>query len=183
MDSENQYISQKELAKVYKKELKSLGNISDIKEKGDIRKSVFLSHSHLDKTIVSKITALLKKLNTDIYVDWLDQTMPEITSEVTAQNIKDKIEKCHKFLFLATYHGIRSKWCMWELGIADTLKGNSNLAILPIESNSGNWRGSEYVKLYSEMKFKTDLDNVVEDDVFIKQGTKEISLKNWLDNK
>lgn len=181
MDSNKKYISQKDLSKIYRKELKpSLGVISDLKT-GDPVMSVFLSHSHLDKTIVAKIGTLLKRLNTEIYVDWLDNSMPQETNGITAQMIKDKINSCHKFLFLATYHGIRSKWCMWELGVADILKGKTHLAILPIESNAGNWKGNEYINLYPEMKFISDLDNATENDVLIlSKENGEIDLRNWL---
>jgi hypothetical protein len=176
----DKYISQRDLSKIYKKEAKSLSGF--LKETGDIRKSVFLSHSHLDKTIVAKVSTLLKSLNADIYIDWLDNSMPEETNATTAQIISEKIGKCNKFLFLATSRGLRSKWCTWELGIADAMKGRSNLAILPIESNYGNWNGREYLNLYSEMKFdETNLDAVGETQVYIQtKENKSIGLRDWL---
>ena len=71
-------------------------------------------------------------------------------------------------LLLATYHGLRSKWCNWELGIADSIKKSSNLAILPIESKSGNWKGNEYLQLYPEMKFGvSDLELLTVDEINI----------------
>lgn len=183
MGKDQKYISQKNLSFFLRKSGKSLAgdDIKKIKGSGDRNKSVFLSHSHLDKTIVNKISILLKQLETDIYVDWLDESMPVSTNDVTARNIKEKINSCSKFLFLATYHGIRSKWCLWELGLADQIKGTSNLAILPIESNAGNWKGNEYLQIYPEMKFQsTNLESISADEVVIQMPKSEISLRNWL---
>lgn len=185
------FISQTDLEGFYKKETKSLGKkgVQDIIEqkrsesKGrKATKTIFLSHSHLDKTIVSKIGLLFSKLQTEIYVDWLDKTMPETTNKLTANTIKSKIQECHHFLFLATYHGLRSKWCNWELGIADSIKSEGKLAILPIETKSGNWKGNEYLQLYPEMKFEIeDLELLKVDNVKIIQLDGEIiPLDKWL---
>lgn len=185
------FISQTDLETFFKKEATTLGK-SGVKEKIDktrseskgdnTRKTIFLSHSHLDKTIVNKIGLLFSKLNTELYVDWLDKTLPEETNKVTADKIKAKIQECNHFLFLATYHGLRSKWCNWELGVADSLKKSKNLAILPIESKSGNWKGNEYLQLYPEMKFDTtDLELITVDEIKIHElDGKIISLRKWL---
>ena len=184
-------ISQNDLEKFYNKELKSSSK-KTIFEKLEKRRSesrankeistIFLSHSHLDKTIVSKIGLLFEKINAELYVDWLDKTLPESTNKSTAVTIKTKIKECHNFLFLATYHGLRSKWCNWELGIADTNQPNGNLAILPIGSKSGNWSGNEYLQLYPEMEFASDdLDTLSIDEIRIKQLSGQyLTLKEWL---
>lgn len=186
-------ISQNKLEAFYQKELKALGKegietkvrkkrsafISDHKNS----KTIFLSHSHLDKTIVNKIGLLFGNLNAGLYIDWLDKTLPETTNRITASVIKNKIQDCHHFLFLATYHGLRSKWCNWELGIADSLKAENKLAILPIQSKSGNWSGSEYLQLYPEMKFENDdLDSLTINQISIQPlDGKVISLRQWLE--
>jgi hypothetical protein len=185
------FISQTDLETFFKKEANTLGK-SGVKEKIDktrseskgnnARKTIFLSHSHLDKTIVNKIGLLFSMLNTELYVDWLDKTLPEETNKITADTIKVKIQECNHFLFLATYHGLRSKWCNWELGVADSLKKSKNLAILPIESKSGNWKGNEYLQLYPEMKFETtDFELLTVNEIKIHElDGKIISLKKWL---
>lgn len=186
------YISQNNLEAFYKKELKTLGK-EGIQEKIEKKRSefvsgkkasqtIFLSHSHLDKTIVNKIGLLFDNLNAELYVDWLDKTLPEKTNKETASAIKTKIQDCHHFLFLATYHGLRSKWCNWELGIADSLKSENKLAILPIQSKAGNWAGNEYLQLYPEMKFENDdLDSLTIKQISIQplEG-KAITLEKWL---
>ncbi len=187
------YLSQNDLEKFYRKEVRTLGK-DGIQEKISKRRTIyserqfsgniFLSHSHLDKTIVNKISLLFDKINTELYIDWLDKSLPEETNIETATTIKDKINNSNKFLFLATYHGLRSRWCNWELGVADAMKKNSNLAILPIQSKSGNWKGNEYLQLYPEMILEIeDLDDLNEQNVFIQSTSGDVvSLIDWLSN-
>ena len=110
--------------------------------------------------------------------------MPVVTDKNTAALIKDKIQHCHKFLFLATSRALQSKWCDWELGIAYSIKKENEMAILPIESKSGKWKGSEYLNLFPEMEFETaDLDNVEVRDIKIRYTqAKYILLEKWLIN-
>lgn len=189
MDKEKM-ISQSELDKIFYKELKSRKKegIQEMLEKkrggslaGEVR-TIFLSHNHEDKTIVSKIGLLFDKLNAQLYIDWMDKALPKTTDQVTASSIKAKIHTSHRFLFLATARGLQSKWCNWELGVADTLKKEDELAILPIKSKSGNWIGSEYLMLYPEMRFNTeDWDLLTIDDISIHKPNGDfVSLENWL---
>lgn len=145
----NKYISQPGLEKLYKKELKNSGHdgikrITDSKrtiERQNNVVNIFLCHSHLDKTIVDKTLVLLNQLQVEIYVDWMDDSLPINTNHETGLLIKTKIENCDKFIFLATFRALKSKWCNWELGLAFSLKKEIEMAILPIESKSGNWPG------------------------------------------
>lgn len=188
------FVSQNDLQAFYSKELKTLGK-QGVREKieksrsetaigGEKKKTIFLSHSHLDKTIVTKISLLFEKLNAGLYVDWLDGSLPPTTNIETATAIKTKIQECNHFLFLATVRGLQSKWCNWEIGIADSIKGNRKLAVLPIESKGGNWKGNEYLQLYPEMKFGTsDLDSLTVNQITIQQAKGDfVTLENWLLN-
>ena len=72
------HISQLDLQEFYRNEIRNKGKYEvesivndtklDPKDKRK-RKSIFLSHSHLDKTIVSKVTLLFNSIDFDIYVD------------------------------------------------------------------------------------------------------------------
>lgn len=185
------YISQDKLNLFYTKELKSLGKKGIIERvetsrndtKSDkSKRTIFFSHSHIDRTIVPKIGLLFDKLHTELYIDWMDKSLPSITDKQTATTIKAKIKNSHKFLFLATYHGLRSKWCNWEIGIADSVKGDDNLAILPIQTKSGSWKGNEYLQLYPEMKIETEnLDLLTVDMISIHLLNGDThTLKEWL---
>src|ERR1700754_3431644 len=84
--------------------------------------SIFLSHCHDDKNIVEQVVTFLRTLNATIYIDWMDQTLPEKTNGNTATAIKSKILLSNKFIFLATNASMASKWCNWEIGIGDAYK-------------------------------------------------------------
>lgn len=77
------------------------------------------------------------------------------TCAKTAERIKDKIEKCDKFILVGTEGAINSKWCNWELGIGDVRKhDNANLAILPIKKNYSDYSGNEYIELYPTIQYE-----------------------------
>jgi len=112
------------------------------------QKTIFLSHSHHDESIVERAVFLLRSLNVSVYVDWMDDAMPPITNGMTAKKIKDKIITSTKVILLATNNGINSKWCNWELGFADAHKYIQHVAILPVTENDGAWKGNEYLQIY-----------------------------------
>ena len=86
------------------------------------RASVFLSHKHDEISQLKRVAYILENLHTNIYVDWLDNSMPKTTSGVTATIIKQQIKKYDKFILIATNGAIDSKWCNWELGYGDAQK-------------------------------------------------------------
>ena len=110
---------------------------------------IFLSHSHKDKDIIEDALAFLLMWGQYVYVDWLDDSMPSITSVETANKIQTKIKTLDKFVVLLTENSKESKWVPWELGYADGVKKLDNIAILPIlRSQYGNFNGVEYMNLY-----------------------------------
>jgi len=110
--------------------------------------TVFLSHKHDEVDIVKRIKYLLEKLDSKVYIDWLDPSMPEVTSGATAIKLREKIEKCDKFILIATDAASESFWCNWELGIGDTLKyEKKKIAIFPVEPDNGDWKGKEYLNI------------------------------------
>lgn len=140
--------------------------------------SIFLSHSHHDKAIVEQAKVFFENLGVRIYVDWADETMPERTNGVTATKIKNQIISTNdKFVLIATNNAIASKWCNWEVGIADPFKSSKKkMAILPLADNSGTWSGTEYLQIYpriEESEYTKDYYKVIYPD-----GSNE-SLYNW----
>jgi hypothetical protein len=116
--------------------------------------SIFLSHSHHDKDVVEQAKIFFENLGIKIYVDWADETMPERTTGVTATKIKNQIIALNdKFVLLATNNAVDSKWCNWEVGIADPFKfPPKKFAILPLADNSGTWKGNEYLQIYPRIE-------------------------------
>lgn len=112
--------------------------------------SIFLSHSHKDKEFVQVAKVFFENLGMSIYVDWADETMPEHTNGITATKIKNQIISLNdKFILLATNEALASRWCNWEIGIADPFKlPKDKIALLPLIESQSSWNGNEYLQIY-----------------------------------
>ena len=132
--------------------------LSNVKRKAESRNkspygtkviSVFLSHKH-DEIVEMNAAFKILDRNTrvEFYVDWQDESMPENPSYETADKLRKAIEKCDKFLLLATDGAIKSRWCNWELGIGDVEKFEKDILIYPIADSAGQFVGSEYLERY-----------------------------------
>lgn len=116
---------------------------------------VFLSHKHSDLDELKDIIGFLEsKYNVDVYIDSMDKAMPTTTSGATAARIKSVIQKCDKFILLATDDAVESKWCNWELGFGDAQKFRESIAILPIKEKGQydfQYKGKEYMSIYPQI--------------------------------
>lgn len=149
------------------KNLYTVLNEAKVELKTSSKIGIFLSHSHKDKSLIKEAIAFFKAINVSVYVDWMDEGMPEKTSGVTALKIKSKIIMNDKFILLATNDAVISKWCNWELGIGDTFKfSKDNLAILPLSENSGSWYGNEYLQIYPVIESVSKGNNEIYDNIF-----------------
>ena len=115
--------------------------------------TIFLSHKHDEKKELDSVISFLKKINVNVYVDWLDEGMPKTTSGKTATRIKLKIKENDKFIFLATEGAINSKWCNWELGFGDSHKFDRNIALFPVRDDGYNFSGNEYLQIYPRIEY------------------------------
>ena len=52
------------------------------------KKTIFLCHSHKDVELVKGLVQLLTEAGWDVYVDWLDETLPDKPSAETAESLK-----------------------------------------------------------------------------------------------
>ena len=115
-------------------------------------KSVFLCHSHQDRTYVRGFVQMLEESGWDAYVDWMDDTMPARPNETTATNIKRRIRQSDYFMFLATPNSVTSRWCPWEIGIADGVKPSDTIMVVQTKTG-GTIYGNEYLQLYRHVDF------------------------------
>lgn len=154
--------------------------------------TVFISHKHSDLKSVGDendlkglLDYLEKNYNVIPYIDSMDKRMPKETCAKTAERIKDVIDACDKFILLATNKALASKWCNWEVGIADKKKFfGQDMAILPmLDDNKSVYDGNEYLELYPYIE-SFDIDNSRYLNVSIKDGNrrKYITLRDWLNN-
>jgi hypothetical protein len=125
--------------------------------------TVFLSHKHDDLEDARGIIGILENLGAKVYVDSMDNKMPDQTSGETAVRIKDVIKFCKKFILLATDKAIESYWCNWELGIGDSYKYINHIAILPMKeigTYDHNFRGNEYLQIYPRIEYNNEFTNL-----------------------
>lgn len=133
------------------KEYEQYGEVSQEISMGD-RKTidVFVSHSSADNEFIKKVLLFLKhaKGGVEGYVDWQDSKMQHPTNADTAKRLKDRIRRARKMIYVVTNESLKSVWCSWELGFADSEKGTENVAILAIKPNNGRWKHNEYLQQY-----------------------------------
>ena len=130
------------------------------------RPMVFLSHKHDEQEILQGVVAFLKEEGVDVYVDWMDSSMPAYTNAETAHSLKQKIKIADKFILVATQNAINSKWCNWELGLGDAAKYKEHIALLPINET---FRGAEYLAIYPYIDYE-DGSNKYTNGCYIQEG-------------
>ncbi len=119
--------------------------------------TVFISHKHEDLNDLRGVIGLLQRFGVKIYIDSMDNKMPEQTSGETAKRIKEVIRFCDKFILLATNKAIESFWCNWELGLGDTTTYISRIAILPVKEKgtpNSDYKGNEYLRIYPQIDYE-----------------------------
>ncbi len=129
----------------------------------DSRPTVFLSHKHSDIEDLQGVMGFLEDLGAKIYIDSMDNKMPEETSGETAKRIKEVIKYCKKFVLLATDDAIESYWCNWELGFGDTHRFKDHIAILPMKEigeYTHKYRGNEYLLIYPQIIYYEAFTNI-----------------------
>lgn len=111
---------------------------------------VFVSHSSRDIDFIKKVLLFLKysKGVNGVYVDWLDPDMKHEPDARTALDLKKRIANARKVIYVVTSDSLKSVWCSWEIGYADSTKGVDNVAILAIKPNNGRWKNYEFLQQY-----------------------------------
>lgn len=128
----------------------------------DYKPTVFLSHKHSDLEDLQGVIGMLQELGAKIYIDSMDNRMPEKTSGETANRIKSVIKYCKKFILLATDSAIESYWCNWELGIGDTFRFKNHIAIIPLKEKGTydhKYKGNEYLQIYPNVIYHNAFTN------------------------
>lgn len=166
----------------------------------DTTTTVFLSHKHKDLEEIEEavgVIEMLRDLGAKVYIDSMDNKMPDQTSGETAARIKDVIKYCDKFILLATSKAIASYWCNWELGIGDVHKFKNHIAILPVKEKgelNSQYKGNEYLHIYPHIDYENGSSlysngNRIPAGYYVaaprnKEGIRYINpLKTWLNSK
>lgn len=191
------FISETQLSN-YRRRTKmfSADNIVNLNEsfcRDKSRPMVFLSHKHDEQDILQDVVAFLKDEGVDVYVDWMDSSMPAYTNAETAHSLKQRIKIADKFILVATPNAINSKWCNWELGLGDAAKYKEHIALLPINKTYETFKGAEYLAIYPYIDYedgnrKDTNGSYIQEGYYVKyrlgnRNGRLIPLKRWLKAK
>ncbi len=116
------------------------------------RYNLFISHSFSDKELVAGFYHLFNRAGYKVYIDWIEDDKKLNRSRVTSDTaalIKSRINASEGTAYVSTSNSTSSKWCPWELGVADGMKGK--VCILPVMNNS--FKGQEYLGLYPYLEY------------------------------
>lgn len=141
---------------------------------------LFVSHSFRDRNLVIGLYYLFEKAGYKVYIDWINDSglnRSSVDSE-TAALIKARIKQSKGTAYISTENSTSSKWCPWELGVADGMYGK--VCILPIMSSA--FVGQEYLSLYPYLDY-APIEGSLRYDFWV-QDQKNINrytrLENWL---
>ena len=119
--------------------------------------TAFLSHSSADIELAQGLQVVLREKGWRVYLDLVDGGR-DIADASTAARIRNKIIEYRWFLFLATGHSTKSRWCPWEIGVADGKKPNASILIIATTDDNSSFYGSEYLQLYRRLEVTHDDD-------------------------
>lgn len=119
-------------------------------------KTIFISHSYKDRSIVKKIAIIFLMKGFIPYLDWLDFDLDRnnVTAE-TGLKIRGYIDESDYFVYIASKSHGYSKWMPWELGVS--FGQNKKTYILPAdeEIKKGGYMGQEYIKIHDHLIFNS----------------------------
>lgn len=121
-------------------------------------KIIFLSYRRKDRIYVDPIVRFLKGIGVNVYIDYLDDSLPDDPNPKTAEILRSRIKQSDKFILLATPNSKDSKWIPWELGLGDGFISDSHVAILPLVNYSNSWSEQEYFSIYGYIKQTSSRD-------------------------
>lgn len=144
---------------------------------------LFISHSFGDKELVKGLYLLFEKAGYYVYIDWIaDKNLnrKSVTTD-TANLIKERIRASMGTAYVSTENSTSSKWCPWELGVSDGLKGK--VCILPVMDSS--FKGQEYLGLYPYLEYaRSNGRDKYEFWVYDQEDNRKyIILRDWLRGK
>ena len=142
----SQYVQRKGVSKTADSVLVQESQFSDWKTY-----DVFLSHSFDDAQLILGVVSFIEDQGKSVYVDWIvDKGLDR--SKVTASTadlLRKRMRASLSLVYATSESSSKSKWMPWELGYFDGHKPGM-VSILPlVQSSDSEWKGQEYLGLYS----------------------------------
>lgn len=156
--------------------LKSMSKEASFADKFDI----FLSHSYDDARVIVAFKETIENMGYSVYVDWIiDPNLSRYNvTKLNAMLIRIRMERCKCLFYATSDSATKSVWMPWELGYMDAQ--TKKVAIVPIveeEADSNEYRGREYLGLYSYVSKSKD-------ELYIHKSKEDFAKFDiWLNNK
>ena len=143
---------------------------------------IFLSHSYLDKEVITGVGIELGKMGYKVYIDWvIDQDLSRRqVNKQSVETLRKRISSCKCLYYATSSNSSSSKWMPWELGFMDGKK--DKCAILPINTSGytkQTFQGQEYLSVYPYV-VKELSDKNVNVLWIVETPTKYIDFDSWL---
>lgn len=164
---------------------KSVFNENTILKSKNKKYDVFISHSYSDKKLIFTLVKLFNSCGYSVYVDWIVDSELDRTSvsAETAEIVRNRIMESNSLAYISTSNIADSKWCPWELGLADGLH-NGRASILPIINEGATFNGQEYLGTYPYIDYQMDKQGFNQFWINDQENSnKYTNLRNWLNGK
>lgn len=111
---------------------------------------VFLCHSRMDEELILGTKTSLEEYGLRVYVDWINDPQLDRTkvSFATANQLRTRMSCARMLVYAHTENSSNSKWCPWELGFFDGMRGGNVFHLPIVETKYSHFAGQEYLDLY-----------------------------------
>lgn len=132
------------------------------RQPGAKRYYVFISYRHEDRAFVPRVAQFLKRLQTGVYVDFLDEELARSPDNQTAPILRRRITQCSKLIQILTPNSAGSRWMPWELGLGDGVLGYKNAVTLPVITDRQPRVTQDYLDMYGYIETAKSRDQSIE---------------------
>jgi hypothetical protein len=130
-----------------------LRSFSEKRAASSVKFDIFLSHSNLDRGVITGLYYKLCDEGYSVYAYWI--TDPDLdnapVSKASVQKVRKRMRQCNSLLFALSLGATDSRWMPWELGFMDGM-GNA-CVILPIQHVTPKaMEGQDFLSVYPLVK-------------------------------
>lgn len=145
------------------------------------KKSIFLSHSNLDRNLLPHAKSIFKDHGREVWVDVDDVVLRGLPGGKAASYLRERIGESSHLIVLVTSNLSSSRWIPWELGFGDGVRTRAKIGLLPIiQDAASGWPAErEYFSIYNVIEVASATTTRLEFRVRTPSGRRQ-TLGEWL---
>jgi hypothetical protein len=147
--------------------------------------NVFLSHLSTDEDFLAIVEYLLRQHGGVPHMSATDKCLSPTASAEAVKKLRATIDGLPRFIVFVTPQSTTSKWIPWEIGLANGLKKDSEIALWPsAPADVGEeWVAAGYLGIYRRIIYtRTNQDPNPRWMVFNPLENRGVRLRDWLAN-